>query len=211
MTAMCDVAFLLLSFFILAAKFKPPEALKVSTPNSVYTRIVPERNVLMVTIDKAGKVYLSFSDNNTAEKAEVIDAINTQKNLNLTAQEKAAFAKQPTGYIGAPFGQLKAFLDRMAVPDGLKDVSVPGIPVTDTANNELLDWIRAAQTAFTGTTMHLVIRGDNDSKYPSFQGVIYAFKKNDLLKFQLVTSPVSVPTGTDLWQLNQKTNTKGAS
>ena len=27
MTAMCDVAFLLLSFFILATKFKPPEAL----------------------------------------------------------------------------------------------------------------------------------------------------------------------------------------
>jgi biopolymer transport protein ExbD len=211
MTAMCDVAFLLLSFFILAAKFKPPEALKVTTPNSVYTRIVPERNVLMITIDKAGKVYLSLSDNNSAEKAEIIDAIDKLKNLGLTAQEKAAFSKQPTSYIGVPFTQLKPFLDRMETPDGLKDVNVAGIPVKDTLNNELIDWISAAKTAFSGTTMHIVIRGDNDSKYPSFQGVIYAFKKNDQLKFQLVTSPVSVPSGTDLWKNNQTTNTKGDS
>ncbi len=36
MTAMCDVAFLLLSFFILATKFKPPETLTVETPNSFH-------------------------------------------------------------------------------------------------------------------------------------------------------------------------------
>jgi biopolymer transport protein ExbD len=213
MTAMCDVAFLLLSFFILAAKFKPPEALKVNTPNSVYTRIVPERNVLMITIDKAGKVYLSLSDNNSAEKGAIIDVINKSKNLGLTEAEKASFSRQPTSYIGVPFSQLKPFLDRMAVPDGLKDVTVAGIPVKDTLNNELIDWVRAAMTAFSssGNPMKVVIRGDNESKYPSFQGAIYAFKKNDLLKFQLVTSPISVPTGTDLWQNNQKSNTKGAS
>jgi biopolymer transport protein ExbD len=211
MTAMCDVAFLLLSFFILAAKFKPPEALKVSTPNSVYTRIVPERKVLMVTIDKAGKVYLSLSDDATMQKAEIIDAINTQKGLGLTQQEKDAFSRQPTSYIGVPFAQLKPFLDRMSVPDGLKDVTVAGIPVTDTLNNELITWVRAAVTAFQGDKMNIVVRGDNQSKYPSFQGVIYAFKKNDLLKFQLVTSPISVPSGTDLWKNNQSTNTKGAA
>jgi biopolymer transport protein ExbD len=41
MTAMCDVAFLLLSFFILATKFKPPEALTVVTPSSVSSKIAP--------------------------------------------------------------------------------------------------------------------------------------------------------------------------
>ena len=33
MTAMCDVAFLLLSFFILTTKFKPAEAIAVETPS----------------------------------------------------------------------------------------------------------------------------------------------------------------------------------
>ncbi len=46
MTAMCDVAFLLLSFFILATKFKPPEALTVITPSSVSTKIAPEKDVV---------------------------------------------------------------------------------------------------------------------------------------------------------------------
>ncbi|HLX90526.1 MAG TPA: biopolymer transporter ExbD [Puia sp.] len=213
MTAMCDVAFLLLSFFILAAKFKPPEALKVTTPNSVYTKMVPEHNVLMITIDKAGKVYLSVSDNNSAEKQEIINTINSQKNLGLTDQEKGFFSRLPTSYIGVPFSQLKPFLDKMGVPDGLKDVVVGGIPVKDTLNNELIEWVRAAMTAFanSGTPMKVVIRGDNEAKYPSFQGVISAFKKNDLLKFQLVTSPVSIPTGTELWKANQNGTAKGVS
>ena len=39
MTAMCDVAFLLLSFFILTTKFKPAEAIAVTTPNSVAAKV----------------------------------------------------------------------------------------------------------------------------------------------------------------------------
>src|SRR5882672_3625582 len=88
MTAMCDVAFLLLSFFILVAKFKPPENLTVTTPSSVSTKIAPEKNVVMVTIDKEGKVYYSVSDANRTEKQEIIDAINTSKNLGLSDIEK---------------------------------------------------------------------------------------------------------------------------
>ena len=211
MTAMCDVAFLLLSFFILAAKFKPPEALKVTTPSSVYTRIVPERMAVIVTIDKSDKVYFSVSDANGPQKLDIINTINTQKNLGLTDKEKNTFAALPSSYIGVPFSKLKPFLDKMAEPGGLTNVIVDGIPVKDTSNNELIDWVRAAQSAFAGEQMKLVVKGDDDSKYPAFQGVIYAFKKNDLLKFQLVTSPIAVPTGSDLWKLNQTTGSKGVA
>src|SRR5260221_4429172 len=123
MTAMCDVAFLLLSFFILAAKFKPPENLTVSTPNSVATKIAPEKDVVMITIDKDGKVYFSVSDGNRAQKAEIIDAINTAKNIGLTDAEKAAFSKSPTAYIGVPFTQLKSYLSKN--PDELKKIILP--------------------------------------------------------------------------------------
>ena len=58
MTAMCDVAFLLLSFFILATKFKPPEALSVVTPNSVSSKVAPDKNVVLVTLDKDGTIYV---------------------------------------------------------------------------------------------------------------------------------------------------------
>ena len=38
----------------------------------------------------------------------------------------------------------------------------------------------------------------------SFQGVINAFKKNDLLKFQMVTNPESAPQGTELYRINHE-------
>ena len=36
MTPFVDIAFLILSFFIMATKFKPPEAVEIKTPASVF-------------------------------------------------------------------------------------------------------------------------------------------------------------------------------
>jgi biopolymer transport protein ExbD len=206
MTAMCDVAFLLLSFFILATKFKPPEALSVITPSSVSTKVAPEKDVVMVIIDKDGKVYLSVSEGNQVEKKEIIETINTSKNLGLTDVEKNNFIRVPNAYIGAPFSQLKSYLDKK--PEELQKVVKPGIPAVDSTNNEMVDWFRAAQTAFQGRKMNILVKGDDASKYPSFQGVIIALKKNDLMKFQVVTASVPVPQGTELYKIQQQTGTK---
>jgi len=199
MTAMCDVAFLLLSFFILATKFKPPEALSVVTPSSVSSKVAPEKNVVLVTMDKDGKVYFSVSDGNVSEKKEIIDNINTAKNLGLTDQEKKNFSSNPTAYIGVPFSQLKSYLGKTAAE--IKGAQLSGIPVTDTLNNELIEWVRAAVGAFQGTKMALLVKGDNAAKYPSFGGVIYAFKKNDQNKFQMITNPVPAPAGSELYKI----------
>jgi biopolymer transport protein ExbD len=45
-----------------------------------------------------------------------------------------------------------------------------------------------------------LIKGDNAAKYPAFKNVLAAFKKNDIYKFQLVTSPESAPEGTELYR-----------
>ena len=206
MTAMCDVAFLLLSFFILATKFKPPEALSVVTPSSVSTKVAPEKDVVLVTIDKDGKVYLSVSDANISEKKDMIDAINTSKNLGLSDAEKNNFVKIPNAYIGAPFSQLKSYLQK--TPEQLQNVVKPGIPAVDSTNNEMIPWFRAAADAFQGKKMNVLVKGDDAAKYPSFQGVIIALKKNDLMKFQVVTSPVPPPLGSELYNMQQQTGQK---
>jgi hypothetical protein len=41
------------------------------------------------------------------------------------------------------------------------------------------------------------------AKFPAFKSVITAFKKNDILKFQMVTAPEGVPVGSDLWKKSQ--------
>lgn len=204
MTAMCDVAFLLLSFFILTTKFKASDALQVTTPKSVSTKAVEAKNTVLITMDKEGKVYFSVGDEDIDEKSEIIDMVDQTKGLGLTAQEKAAW-KKTASYVGVPFSQLKSYLQ--LTPDQVKNFKSPGIPV-DTANNELLIWVRAAATAYQGKKMVLLVKGDNDAKYPSFKGVIDAAKKNEIFKFSMITDPEGVPAGTELFKKNQASGGK---
>ena len=197
MTAMCDVAFLLLSFFILTTKFKPPDALSVTTPKSVSTQILKTKNSVLITLDKDGKAYFSVSDENGPEKTDIIDYVDQQKSLGLTDAEKSAF-KRSGAYIGTPFNQLKSYLQLNS--DQMKNFKAPGIPVTDTLNNEMQMWLRAAADAFQGKTMTVFLKGDNLAKYPSLKGIIEALKKNDIMKFSMITDPEGVPVGTELYK-----------
>ncbi|MBC8032527.1 MAG: biopolymer transporter ExbD [Chitinophagaceae bacterium] len=199
MTAMCDVAFLLLSFFILTTKFKPTEALEVVTPNSVASKVAPGSDLVLITIDNNGKVFYSLSED--APKREVIENVNEQRNLGLTDAEITAFTKAQ--FVGVPFSKLKGFLKLNAEQQLLQK---EGIPVTDSANNELTVWMNASYKAFQGQKLNLLLKGDNNSKYPSFKGVIAAFKKNDLMKFQMVTNPQNVPVGSELYKRNVAEN-----
>jgi biopolymer transport protein ExbD len=197
MTAMCDVAFLLLSFFILATEFKPEEALAVTTPKSVSTMPAEQKDVVMITLDKKGGVYFSVSDDAMPEKETIIEEVDKARSLGLTDAEKRAFIRSGS-FVGVPFNMLKSYLQ--LAPDQIKNFNSPGIPVTDTLNNELQVWMRAAASAFAGSKMNLLVKGDNDAKYPSFKGVIDAFKKNEIFKFQMITDPEGVPAGTDLYR-----------
>jgi len=58
----------------------------------------------------------------------------------------------------------------------------------------------SGEGSYAGTKMDLLLKGDNVSKYPSFKNVIVAFKKNDLLKFQMVTNPENAPVGSELYK-----------
>ncbi len=58
MTPLVDVAFLLLTFFMLTTQFKPPEEVSVTLPSSHSAFKLPESNVMMITINKTGDIYL---------------------------------------------------------------------------------------------------------------------------------------------------------
>lgn len=63
MTAMCDVAFLLLTFFMLTAKAKPQETVIVDTPTSISETKLPDAGTLTILVDKTGKVCSIWPDN----------------------------------------------------------------------------------------------------------------------------------------------------
>lgn len=207
MTAMCDVAFLLLSFFILTTKFKAAEAITVETPSSVSSKVAPEKDVTLVSITKDGKVYLSMD--NEEVKEEVANQLNANNGASLSPADIAAFKK--ANFFGTPISQVKSALQ---VPtDKLKADMLPGIPAQDTANNEMMPWMRAvvAAHASTGTKLNLLLKGDNMAKYPAFKNVITAFKKNEQFKFQMVTNAEGVPEGTDLWRKYMRGETTSES
>jgi biopolymer transport protein ExbD len=60
MTPMVDVAFLLLTFFMLTTQFRPPEEVEIVLPSSHSAFKLPESNVMMITIAKDGRIFLGF-------------------------------------------------------------------------------------------------------------------------------------------------------
>jgi biopolymer transport protein ExbD len=200
MTAMCDVAFLLLSFFILTTKPKPSEAVPIQTPKSVANKFVPDKDFIMISLNSDGHVYLSGGDNaaDRAKKQAMLEDINKSNSLGLTADEITKLTKAP--FIGVPFSQLKA--QAALTSDQMTAKILPGIPCQDTTNNQMTEWIRAAATAYQGGHMDLILKGDNIAKYPVFKNILTAFKKNEQFKFQMVTNQANVPAGTDLYKEN---------
>jgi biopolymer transport protein ExbD len=205
MTPFVDVAFLILSFFMLATKFKPPAAVTITTPKSVSAEKLKENDAVLIEFDSTGKVYFTANTKKSADidlKRDVINEVNKNRNLGLTEREMQNFRNYST--VGSPFSQLKALL---ALPKDQRDkVKQPGIPV-DSTNNELATWIGAAKVAFQGRQLLYMLKGDNNAKYPSFKGVIDALKANEEFKYKLITDPKAVPYGTDLYV--KRTSGKG--
>ncbi|NIO27856.1 MAG: biopolymer transporter ExbD [Candidatus Latescibacteria bacterium] len=59
MTPMVDIAFLLLVFFMSTTQFRPPEEFPVSLPASHSEIKLPESDIIIITIPKANKVFLT--------------------------------------------------------------------------------------------------------------------------------------------------------
>ncbi|RYY39565.1 MAG: biopolymer transporter ExbD [Chitinophagaceae bacterium] len=195
MTPFVDVAFLILSFFMLATKFKPPEPVEITTPNSVSTIKLGEHDAILVAMDPKGRVFFDFMPKDgpgQSKKYDLIKNVNQGRNLGLTEAEMREFAKP--GPVGVPFTNLKQVLSGQATNPN----SWPGIPVKDSATNELVYWIRDAVTLLAGQQVDYMIKGDNSSKYPDFKNVLEAFKRNDIYKFKLVTMPEEAPAGSPL-------------
>lgn len=206
MTPFVDIAFLILSFFIMATKFKPAEPVPVTTPNSVSSDILKEENSMLITIDKDSRVFVKFNivkgDKEAVQQKylQIIEGLNGARGLGLTTAQKQNFQK--TNAIGVPLNALGGLLKIPADQQG--NVKQPGIPVLDTLNNELIWWVGAAKTAFANQKLMYLLKGDNVSKFPTFEAVINALRRNEVFKYNLVTSQEQAPEGTELYRERNK-------
>ena len=204
MTPFVDVAFLILSFFMLATKFKPPEPVEIKTPTSTASaKVKMDDWGVLVELDKTGRVFFSMlADKEPARKLRVIENINKTRNLGLTQEEMSNYVNGHA--VGVPFAGLKDLLSKS--PTDQVGAIQPGIPV-DSTNNELALWIRDAMAVFSDLSrsdVSFMIKADNVTKYPNFKRVIEAFKINKQFEFDLVTDPEEAPANTDLYNARQR-------
>lgn len=192
MTAMCDVAFLLLTFFMLTAKAKPQEAVIVDTPSSISETKLPEAGTLTILISKEGKIFLDMAGSHT--RMSLIDDVNSRYQLGLSDKEKLVFAN--LGSFGVPRNRLKQYIDTN--PGERVNFPAEGIPVdtTDINKSELADWVHNARLAQFRMKQEgkvkeeyvMVVKADKDTPYPAVQKVINTLTDINVNKFNLITS-----------------------
>ena len=68
MTPMVDVAFLLLTFFMLTTQFRPPEEVQIVLPASHSAFKLPESKVMLITISKDDRIFLGFDSPKMMER-----------------------------------------------------------------------------------------------------------------------------------------------
>ncbi len=122
MTPMVDVAMLLLTFFMLATSFKPPEEVTVALPQSHSAFKVPDADVMTITVTKEGKTWLGVDNQGLMgqlfgpmAKYKMAVEINKKEDLgNYLIQARIKNPRLRTvvkGDKGAPFGPIEDVMD----------------------------------------------------------------------------------------------------
>ncbi len=191
MTAMTDVSFLLLTFFILTANFRPTETVMIDTPASRAEKRVPE-DLITITVDEEGTAYFGLS--------RPIRRVKTLESLIERYSGKYPALKELSDnpVLIEKFGAVETYgydinylptLLKMKSTDFNKDKHMPGVPM-DSTNNQLGDWINAARATGLEESIEvpIAIKGDRQTNVVAVKEVIETLRKREIYRFNLITS-----------------------
>ena len=186
MTAMCDVAFLLLTFFMLTSNFTSKEPIVVAVPSSISEIKIPERDIVTVLIDKEGKVF--FGLDAQKDRIEVLENVGKAYSITFTQKELVEFSK--IGMSGVPIEKMQAFLALSSEQRDSKEAAI-GIP-SDSLNNQFKVWIKTAKQV--NRNLRLAIKSDQLTPYKVIKDVMGTLQDINENRYNLITSLEQVST-----------------
>lgn len=182
MTAMCDVSFLLLTFFILTATTRQPEPLPVDTPSSTVQTKLPESDLATITVGK-GKIFYDLKGRDVRKKT--LELMGQKYGITFSEEEAEKFALME-GF-GVPIQNLKQIIE-MKSADRAK-AGQPGVP-KDSLDNQLKEWIynsRIANIEVNDKELQIAIKGDAKEEYPEIKKIMDILQDQKINSFNLVT------------------------
>lgn len=216
MTPMVDLAFLLVTFFMLAATFRSEELVTVTIPSSIGEEEIPEKTLVQVTITDGGQVFFSCAGD--TNRRMVLREVLKNFNQKPTPEMENEFAKN--GNIGCSVSFLPKFLSMSSEErKAMSAAAEVAIPMDTTkGTNELKLWLKAAnevmnangQKEFNNATSlqakgaaaldpfdfkpRFVIKVSGEAEYVRTKLVIETFRDLKLNNLNFITSQEAKPT-----------------
>ena len=197
MTAMCDVAFLLLTFFMLTAKAKPQETVVIDTPSSISQTKLPDAGTLTILLAPDGRTFVDMAGRQNPQR--LFGQMNQPPPICFYGKGKMKFAN--SGSFGVPFNRLKQWLN---MENAEREKISTGIPIdtADVNKSELAEWIhnarlaqfRMKQEGVVKEEYVMVVKADKDTPYPAVQKVINTLVDINVNKFNLITNMEEDPS-----------------
>ena len=183
MTAMCDVSFLLLTFFMLTSNFTQKEPVMVFTPASISEIKIPETNIMQIIVDKSGRIFLGIDGQE--HRIDLLNKVGDVYSIKFTPDEQKKFSL--INSFGVPVNKLKAYLALDPV-DRDKPENQLGIPTDTTKNqsNEFGVWVQNVRAV--NKDIRIAIKGDRATPYKVIKNVMGTMQKVNENRYNLITS-----------------------
>ncbi|MCS6790094.1 MAG: biopolymer transporter ExbD [Bacteroidia bacterium] len=185
MTPMVDLAFLLITFFMLTVKFRAPEAVEVHLPSSIADTPLPAQDILLISVSQDGRVFFGVDSKHT--RLSILEKIRERFGYQFTEKEMQTFSV--IAEIGVPFEQLKSYLSYGEAERKIVDKR-SSIPV-DSVNNQLKQWILFAR--YSNPKIRIAVRADEAAPYPVIARIIETLKEQKVHRFNLITTREAQP------------------
>lgn len=104
MTPMVDLAFLLITFFMLTVKFRAPQAVEVQLPSSIADTPLPAQDILVISVSKDGRVFFGVDSKHV--RLSILEKIKERYAMSLRRKRLRHFLSSPKW--GCPLSSSKA-------------------------------------------------------------------------------------------------------